>query len=86
VCESDSRAWIIARDTRRKEALELGERVAAAVGRSPWRGAPLAASVGLAVLGEDGRTTGELIEAAEEARFAAAACRTVVSGVPAGDG
>jgi hypothetical protein len=31
------------------------------------------ASVGFAVLGEDGRTPAELIEAAEEARFAASA-------------
>jgi hypothetical protein len=36
-------------------------------------GAPQRASVGLAVLGEDGRTSAELIDAAEEARFAAAA-------------
>ena len=38
-----------------------------------WHGAPLVASVGVAVFGEDGRTSGELIEAAEEARFGAAA-------------
>ena len=73
VCESDARAWIIARDTDRAGARALGERIAAAVRRAAWRGAPLAASVGVAVLGEDGRTSGELIEAAEEARFAAAA-------------
>jgi hypothetical protein len=73
VCESDARAWIIARDTDRAGARALGERIAAAVRGATWRGAPLAASVGVAVLGEDGRTSGELIEAAEEARFAAAA-------------
>ena len=73
VCESDARAWIIARDTDRAGARALGERIAAAVRGAAWRGAPLAASVGVAVLGEDGRTSGELIEAAEEARFAAAA-------------
>jgi GGDEF domain-containing protein len=73
VCECDSRAWIIARDTDRAGARALGERIAAAVREAPWRGAPLVASVGLAVLGEDGRTSGELIEAAEETRFAAAA-------------
>jgi GGDEF domain-containing protein len=74
VCESDARAWIIARGTARDGAYALGERVAAAVRSSePWHGAPLVASVGLAVFGEDGRTGGELIEAAEEARFAAAA-------------
>ncbi|MGZ4293288.1 MAG: hypothetical protein ACXVRM_03515 [Solirubrobacteraceae bacterium] len=74
VCESDSRAWIIARETDRAGGLALGERIAAAVRESaPWRGAPLLASVGVAVLGEDGRTSAALIEAAEGARFAAAA-------------
>ncbi len=73
VCESDARAWIIARNTDRAGARALGERIAAAVRGAAWRGAPLAASVGVAVLGEDGRTSGELIDAAEEARFAAAA-------------
>jgi GGDEF domain-containing protein len=74
VCETDARAWIIARDTARDGAYALGERIATAVRSSEhWHGAPLAASVGVAVFGEDGRTSSELIEAAEEARFAAAA-------------
>ncbi len=74
VCETESRAWVIARDTGRGGARALGSRIAGAVRASePWRGAPLAASVGISVLGEDGRTPAELIEAAEEARFAAAA-------------
>ena len=74
VCESDARAWIIARDTGRSGAQALGTRIAAAVrAREPWRGAPLSASVGVAVLGEDGDTADELIDAAERARFAAAA-------------
>jgi GGDEF domain-containing protein len=74
VCETDSRAWIIARETGRGGAQALGQRIADAVGaRRPWRGVPLTASIGLAVLGEDGRTPDELIEAAEEARFAAEA-------------
>ncbi len=74
VCETDSRAWIIARETGRGGAQALGQRIAEAVGAGrPWRGAPLAASVGVAVLGEDGHTPDELIEAAEEARFAAEA-------------
>ena len=79
VCETDARAWIIARDTTRDGAYALGERIAAAVqaGR-PSHGAPLSASVGIAVLGEDGRTSAELIEAAEEARFAAEARGVVV--------
>lgn len=77
VFESAGRAWIIARDTSRDHAHELGERIgeriANAVRESQWQGAPLVVSVGIAVLGEDGVTTAELIGAAEEARFAAVA-------------
>jgi hypothetical protein len=74
VCETASRAWVIARDTGRSGAQALGERISSAVqeGR-PWRGAPMAASVGVAVLGEDGQSPAALIEAAEEDRFAASA-------------
>lgn len=74
VSESEARAWIIARDTGRGGAYALGERMAAAVrDADASHGVPLSASVGVAVLGEDGRTSAELIDAAEEARFAAAA-------------
>jgi GGDEF domain-containing protein len=74
VCESATRAWIIACDTARGGAYALGERIAAAVTDSgTWHGVPLHASIGVAVLGEDGRTGTELVEAAEEARYAAAA-------------
>jgi GGDEF domain-containing protein len=74
VSESDTRAWIIARDTGRAGAQALGERIDEAVReRRPWRGAALSASVGVAVLGEDGRSSDELMDAAEESRFAAAA-------------
>jgi GGDEF domain-containing protein len=80
VSETDGRAWIIARDTKRAEAEALAERVAEAVGQGvAWRGAPLIASVGVAVLGENGATADELIDAAEEARFAAAASGTDVA-------
>jgi GGDEF domain-containing protein len=80
VSETDGRAWIIARETGRSEAHALAARVAEAVGNgAAWRGAPLIASVGVAVLGEDGRTADELIDAAEEARFAAAASGTDVA-------
>jgi GGDEF domain-containing protein len=84
VSETDTRAWIIARDTGRPGAHALGSRISEAVGEArPWRGSPLVASVGVAVLGEDGRTSGELIESAEEARFAAgAAGLDVVSTAP----
>jgi GGDEF domain-containing protein len=84
VCETDSRAWIIARETGRGGAQALGQRIVDAVGtRRPWRGGSLAASIGVAVLGEDGRTPDELIEAAEEARFAAEASGIgVIQAVP----
>ncbi len=65
---------MISRDTGRPGAQALGARISEAVRGGPqWRGAPMVASIGIAVLGEDGRTPSELIEAAEEARFAAAA-------------
>jgi GGDEF domain-containing protein len=79
-CETDTRAWVIARDTGRVGAHALALRIAAALRESPaWRGAPLAVSVGVAVLGEDGRDSTDLIEAAEEARFAAQASGITVT-------
>jgi GGDEF domain-containing protein len=79
VRETDTRALIIARDTGRDGATALGARVADAVAAATrWRGAPLIAAVGLAVLGEDAHTADELIGAAEEARFAASASGTGV--------
>ncbi len=73
-CETDSRAWIIARDTGRAGAQALGSRIAVTVpSEGSWRGAPLTVSVGLAVLGEDGHNASTLIEAAELTRFAAEA-------------
>jgi GGDEF domain-containing protein len=72
--ESETRAWVIARDTGRAGAQALAGRIAATVRAAPeWRGAPLSVSIGIAVLGEDGIESEPLIEAAEEARFAAAA-------------
>jgi GGDEF domain-containing protein len=80
VWESDARAWVIARETSRAGAHSLGARIAEAVGESTGlSGAPLVASVGVAVLGEDGMSSGELIDAAEEARFAASARGVEVS-------
>ncbi len=73
-CETESRAWIIARDTGRAGAQALGSRIAAEVSSGePWRGAPLTVSVGLAVLGEDGHNAAALIDAAEQMKFAAEA-------------
>jgi len=73
-CETDSRAWIIARDTGRAGAQALGSRIATSVpAEGSWRGGPLTVSVGLAVLGEDGYNATSLIDAAEQMRFAAEA-------------
>ena len=88
-CESDTRAWIIATNTGRLGAQALADRVAAAVrAAEPWRGAPLGVSAGVAVFREDGGDVGELIEAAEEARFAAEASGMPVvrDGGPLGQG
>jgi GGDEF domain-containing protein len=72
--ETETRVWIIARDTGRAGGLALGSRIASAVrAAEPWRGAPMVVSVGLAVLGEDGRDAAGLINAAEEAKYFAAA-------------
>jgi hypothetical protein len=61
-------------------SVPLAARVAEAVGSgAAWRGAPLIASVGMAVLHEDGLTADELIDVAEETRFAAAASGTDIA-------
>src|SRR5581483_2752289 len=86
VCETPTRAWIIARETARSGALALAVRVVQAVEEAPeWRGAPLSVNVGVAVLGHDGTDATSLIEAAEEAKFAAAASGVrVMPSTPAG--
>jgi hypothetical protein len=77
VSETAARAWVIARDTDRAGAGALAERISSSVREArPWRGAPMVASVGYAVLGENGTTPAELIEAAEQARFLSAASGT----------
>jgi GGDEF domain-containing protein len=73
-CESDARAWIIARDTSRAGAQALAARTAGSVRMAQaWRGAPLTVSIGVAVLGEDGSDSEELIDRAEQSMLAAAA-------------
>jgi GGDEF domain-containing protein len=85
-CETDSRAWIIARDTGRAGAQALGSRIATSVpAEESWRGAPLTVSVGLAVLGEDGYNAAALIDAAEQMRFAAEASGIGIVGDEDGD-
>ncbi|HWE32249.1 MAG TPA: diguanylate cyclase [Solirubrobacteraceae bacterium] len=81
--ESESRAWVIARDTARPGAQALAARIAAAVSAAPqWRGAPMSVTIGIAVVGEDGHDASSLIDVAEESRFAAAASGIAV--VPSG--
>jgi GGDEF domain-containing protein len=72
--DGESRGWVIARGAGRAQGEALAARIAEAVREAPpWRGAPLAAAVGIAVLGEDGADAGALIDAAEEAMFGSAA-------------
>ena len=78
-CQTDTRAWIIARDTGRSGAMALGSRIAAAVrATAPWRGAAMTVNVGHAVLGQDGRDRASLIDAAEQSKFAAEASGVAV--------
>lgn len=87
VGETETRAWIIATDTGRPGARALAERISSSVADGPaWRGAPMAASIGVAVLREDGSSAAELIDAAEEARFAASASGVGVLGPQAPHG
>ncbi|HET6869216.1 MAG TPA: hypothetical protein VFH80_25120 [Solirubrobacteraceae bacterium] len=86
-CETDSRAWIIARDTGRAGAQALGSRIASHIpAEESWSGAPLTVSVGLAVLGEDGYNAAALIDAAEQMRFAAEASGIGIVGEADEDG
>lgn len=74
------RAWVIAPAVGRAGAIALAERIGAGVEQGEWRGAPLAATIGFAVYGEDGRDAVTLIERAEEAMLSASA-----AGVPIGE-
>lgn len=72
--ETESRAWIIARDTGRAGATALATRTARAVREArPWRGGPMTVNAGIAVYREDGHDAAALIDAAEQSKFAAAA-------------
>jgi GGDEF domain-containing protein len=72
--DHQGRAWVIAPGVGRAGAIALAERIGAGVehGES-WRGAPLAATIGFAVYGEDGHDAAMLIDRAEEAMLAATA-------------
>lgn len=68
------RAWVIAPAVGRAGAIALAERIGAGVEHGEhWRGAPLAATIGFAVYGEDGSDAATLIDRAEEAMLAASA-------------
>jgi GGDEF domain-containing protein len=72
--EADSRAWIVAPNASSADVQALASRLASALDDAePWRGAPLRANVGVAVLGADGDSSGSLIEVAEQHALAAAA-------------
>ncbi|HEX4806604.1 MAG TPA: diguanylate cyclase, partial [Conexibacter sp.] len=79
--DRQGRAWVIAPAVGRAGAVALAERIGAGVEHGEhWRGAPLAATIGFAVYGEDGSDAATLIDRAEEAMLAASA-----AGVRIGD-
>lgn len=86
--DRQGRAWVIAPAVGRAGAIALAERIAAGVEHGEhWRGAPLAATIGFAVYGEDGRDAGTLIDRAEEAMLAASAAGVRIGeAVPSPDG
>jgi GGDEF domain-containing protein len=74
VDDGEARVWVIAPGAGTEEAGALASGIAAGVRNAPhWRGAPLTATLGVAVLGQDGEDAKGLIDAAEEAMFSAAA-------------
>jgi GGDEF domain-containing protein len=91
--DRQGRAWVIAPAVGRAGAIALAERIGSGVEHGEHgRGAPLAATIGLAVYGEDGRDAATLIERAEEAMLAASAAGVQIGeaippiGEPGGDG
>jgi GGDEF domain-containing protein len=77
VRERLGRWWLTSPDRDAAAARDLGARVAAALARSELGGAPLAASVGVAVCPDDGDSLDALAGRADEGMFAARA-----AGVP----
>jgi GGDEF domain-containing protein len=85
--EDDGRVWVIAGDTGRNGAAELALRIADAVeDAASLHGAPLTASIGIAIYPEDGRDATALTAQAEEGMYAARASGTRVNGGPETDG
>ena len=85
--DHNGRAWVIAPAVGRAGAIALAERIGAGVENGEhWRGAPLAATIGFAVYGEDGQDAATLIERAEEAMLAASAAGVRIGeSIPPGD-
>ncbi len=78
--EDDGRIWVIAPDAGRSGGLSLAARLARAVERAgSARGAPLRASIGVAVFPQDGRDPLALTDQAEERMFAARAAGVAVA-------
>jgi GGDEF domain-containing protein len=79
--EDDGRIWVIAPGSGRAGGVALASRLADAVRHSgELRGAPLTASVGLAVYPEDGIDAASLTDHAEEQMYAARASGISVAG------
>ena len=79
--EDDDRIWVIASDSGRAGASALARRIAAAVeAAATLHGAPLTASVGIAIYPDDGREAAALTAQAEEGVFAARSAGTRVGG------
>jgi diguanylate cyclase (GGDEF)-like protein len=85
--EDDGRVWVIAGDTGRNGAKALALRIVDAVeAAASLHGAPLTASVGIAVYPDDGREAAPLTAQAEEGMYAARAAGTRVDGGPEPEG
>jgi GGDEF domain-containing protein len=80
VAQEPGRLWIVATEAGRGAARVLARRLASAVSEAgALHGAPLHASVGLALFPDDGQDADELVEAAEESMFGARADGLVVA-------
>jgi GGDEF domain-containing protein len=78
--ERDGRAWVLAPGADRGCAIALAQRITRSVEAArPWRGAPMRAAVGIAILGEDGDDATQLCESAEESMLAAMAAGTAMT-------
>ena len=86
--DHQGRAWVIAPAVGRAGAAALAERIGTGVEQGEgWHGAPLAATIGFALYGEDGQDAATLIDRAEEAMLAASAAGLRIGeSPPPGDG